>query len=57
MVEEWPTDVLGGGETLISGRCYGQLYSQKVHMYVNVDRELEEVLCEGCWEIAQEEEE
>ena len=56
MVEEWLTFRINKEELLQCDRCSGWLRNQEVYVYVNVDRELEEVLCENCWKIVQEEE-
>ena len=55
MVEEWVILRLFGKDTLVCGNCSGALTHQKVHMHLNVDREIEEVLCAGCYKSRREE--
>lgn len=49
MSEEWVTFVLFGRDTLRCENCSGLLDSQKVYLCLNVDHEVEEVLCAECY--------
>ena len=42
--------VLSGKDTSVCDKCSMVLENQQVHMYANVDNEIEEVLCEKCWD-------
>ena len=48
-MEEWVTFILLDKDLLVCAKCLETITYQKVHMYVNVDNEVEEVLCEECW--------
>ena len=49
MGERWVTLRLRWGEALICHKCYKTIEDQEVHMYVNVDHEIDEVICEMCF--------
>lgn len=49
-MEEWVTIILRKGDALVCSMCGKVIENQQVHMYVDVDYEIEEVLCEECWE-------
>ena len=53
-MEEWVTLYVYGDGTLECHKCRVYLKHQKAHMYVNVNHEIEEVLCEKCWEEEEE---
>jgi hypothetical protein len=53
-MEEWVTLYVYGNGTLECHKCRVYLKHQKAHMYVNVDHEIEEVLCEKCWKSEEE---
>ena len=48
-MEEWITWLLFGRDTVICDRCLKMFVYQRMHLYINVDNEVEEVLCEECW--------
>jgi len=48
-MEEWVTWILFGRDVVVCDNCSGSINNQRVHMYVNVDNEVEEVLCEECY--------
>ena len=49
MVEEWVTFLLCGRDSLVCEKCSGAISNQKVYMYLNVDHEIEEVVCAKCY--------
>jgi len=53
-MEEWVTCQFIGREAIECDKCSGLIKNQRVHMYVNVDNEIEEVLCEECWKAEKE---
>ena len=55
-MEDWVTCQFIGREAIECDKCSGLIKNQRVHMYVNVDNEIEEVLCEQCWMKVKEEE-
>ena len=48
-MEEWVTWALIRSVVAICDKCGKVIETQEVHMYVNGDNEIEEVLCEECW--------
>jgi len=52
-MEEWVTLLLRGHDALVCDKCCRITENQLVRMYMNVDSEIEEVLCEECWEKEQ----
>ena len=52
-MEEWVTFLLFDKDLLVCDKCSKIFTYQKMHMYVNVDNEVEEVLCEKCWDEIQ----
>lgn len=49
-MEEWVTLYLYGTQNLECCMCRKPFMHQIAHMYKNTDYEIEEVLCEKCWE-------
>lgn len=49
MGERWVLIELKEDEILICNSCDGYLHNQKVHLYIDVNDEIEEVMCETCW--------
>jgi hypothetical protein len=49
MGERWVTLKLVEDETLRCESCSSYLHDQKVHLYLEVDDELVEILCDTCW--------
>jgi hypothetical protein len=49
-MEEWVTLILRRRDALVCNMCAKTIENQQVHMYVDVDYEVEEVYCEECWE-------
>ena len=48
-MEEWVTWILFGKDIVVCDKCLNAINNQRMHLYVNVDNEIEEVLCEECW--------
>ena len=51
MSEQWVTLIIDEDETIRCSQCQGYLHNQKVHLYVEADQEIEEILCEKCWKV------
>ena len=49
MGERWVTFALGDDETLRCSSCSKYLHDQEVHIYLDVNDQLDEVMCECCW--------
>ena len=49
-MEEWVTWTLLRRAVIVCDKCSKIFTYPKVHMYVNVDNEVEEVLYEKCWD-------
>lgn len=49
MGEKWGWIELVEDETLRCHSCYESIHKQRMHLYVNVDDEIEEVMCDICW--------
>jgi hypothetical protein len=46
---KWGWIELVEDETLRCASCYESIHKQRIHLYANVDDEVEEVLCDACW--------
>jgi uncharacterized CHY-type Zn-finger protein len=55
MIGQWGILHLKRRDALVCYKCYKTIEDQKVHMYINVDFEIDKVMCENCWKTAQEE--
>jgi hypothetical protein len=55
MGERWVTLLLLKDESIRCDSCELFLSNQKVHLYLNVTDELDEVLCEACFKKDQKE--
>lgn len=53
--ERWGLIELEGDETLKCHSCDGCIRNQRVHILLNVDGEVEEVMCAFCWKEKQKE--
>jgi hypothetical protein len=49
MGEKWVWIELVEDETLRCLSCCESRHKQRMHFYVNVDDEIEEVMCDSCW--------
>jgi phage FluMu protein Com len=56
MSEKWALYYLYEDETLRCTSCSKYLRGQTVHLYINVDDEIDEVKCDACWKEDQKEE-
>jgi hypothetical protein len=54
MGERWVLIRLSGDETLRCHSCYNSA-QQKAHLYIDVNDEIEEVMCDTCWKKNQKE--
>lgn len=54
MGERWVTFEMKEDEILRCFSCDLRLSHQKVHLYLNVNDELDDVLCEACFKKVQE---
>lgn len=52
---QWVLIQLTETETLKCISCGTYIYIQKVHLYLNVNGEIEEVMCSTCWKRNQKE--
>jgi len=49
MGEKWVHIKLSGDETLRCHSCCAYVHNQIVPLYLNVNDEIEEVICSTCW--------
>lgn len=49
MGERWVSINLCAEESLRCHSCYESAHNQKVHLYLNVDDEIDEIMCDSCW--------
>ena len=55
MSERWVTFDIGDNETLRCTSCSKYLHDQKGHLFLDVDDELDDIMCECCWREDQKE--
>lgn len=55
MGERWVSIILTEHETLRCELCGTYMYEQRMHLYLDVDDEIDEVLCDTCWKKNQKE--
>ena len=55
MSERWVLIELKEDEILICNTCDGYLHNHRVHLYIGVDNEIDEVMCNTCWKEKQKE--
>ncbi len=55
MSERWVSIKLVEDETLRCHSCHERIGNQKVHLYIDVNNEIEEVMCDTCWKEKQKE--
>jgi hypothetical protein len=55
MGEKWVTLCLVDDEILTCQSCLENMQEENVHLYVNVNDEIEEVMCDTCWSKDQRE--
>jgi NifU-like protein involved in Fe-S cluster formation len=55
MSEKWALFHLHEDATLECTSCNRDLCGQTVHLYINVDDEIEDVMCDMCWKKNQKE--
>jgi hypothetical protein len=51
MGEKWVLIFLGNDEILRCNSCDEYQHNQKVHLYLNVDDEIDTVVCDSCWKL------
>lgn len=49
MGERWVQIELVEDETLRCRSCLENIQEEKVHLYINVNDEIEEIMCDACW--------
>jgi hypothetical protein len=49
MGERWASIILCADESLRCHSCYENAHNQKVHLHLNVDDEIDEIMCDSCW--------
>jgi uncharacterized Zn-finger protein len=55
MGERWCWILLKGDDTLICSYCDKPLHNQKVHIYLDVEDSLDDIMCEACFKKEQRE--
>ena len=55
MGERWVSIKLVGDDSLRCQSCHECIDNQKVHLYIDVNDEIEEIMCNVCWKEKQKE--
>jgi hypothetical protein len=55
MSEKWVSIELDLNELLHCRSCREDICEEQMHLYINVDDEVEDILCDRCWKKKQKE--